>query len=215
MILHPLLIQDWRNRWNDQNMPFIFAQLSAYEKHNPWKPIALQTLKALPPRESAFAELRETQTATLNIPLTGMAVTIDIGDHSDIHPANKQDVGYRMAQEAKRLVYGCKDITSGPMFKSMQLENGRIRINFTNTGKGLLVKGDKLNCFAIAGKDGKFVWANAKLDGGSVIVWSDEVKEPANVRYAWAGFPVEPNLYNKEGFPACPVRTDMPDYLLK
>ena len=215
MVLHPLLIKDWRNRWNDQTMPFIFAQLAAYERHTPWKRIPDEYFKKLAPAESNYAALREVQTATLNVPLTGMGVAIDIGDHSDIHPANKQDLAYRMAQEAKRLVYGYKGVTSGPMFKSMKVENGKARIEFTNIGKGLIVKGGKLNCFAIAGKDGKFVWANAELDGNSVVVWSEKVKEPAHVRYAWAGFPVDPNLYNKEGFPAVPFRTDTPDYLLK
>ena len=215
MILHPLLIKDWRNRWNDQNMPFIFAQLSAFERHTPAKRIPEEYFTKLAPAETNYANLREVQTATLKVPLTGMAVTIDIGDHSDIHPANKQDVGYRMAQEAKRLVYGYKGITAGPLYKSMKIEGDKIRIEFTNIGKGLKVKGDKLNCFAIAGKDGKFVWANAKLDGNSVVVWSDKVKDPVKVRYAWAGYPVNPNLYNQEGFPACPFRTDTPDYLLK
>ena len=215
MNLHPLLIQDWRNHWNDQTMPFVFTQLAAYERHTPRKRLTDAYLSALQPRENNFANLREVQTATLKVPLTGMAVTIDIGDHSDIHPANKQDLAYRMAQEAKRLVYGYKGVTAGPMYKSMKIEGDKIRIEFTNIGKGLKVKGDKLNCFAIAEKNGKFVWANAKLDGNSVVVWSDQVKEPANVRYAWAGFPVNPNLYNQEGFPASPFRTDMPDYLLK
>ncbi|MBO5308692.1 MAG: 9-O-acetylesterase [Lentisphaeria bacterium] len=215
MNLHPLLIQDWRNRWNDQTMPFIFAQLAAFHGHKPKNRFSEEYLKKLAPGNSGYAELREVQTATLKVPLTGMGVAIDIGDHSDIHPANKQELAYRMAQEAKRLVYGYKGVTSGPMFKSMKVENGKVRIEFTNTGKGLKVKGDKLNCFAIAGKDGKFVWANAKVDGNSVVVWSEKVKEPAHVRYAWAGFPVDPNLYNQEGFPACPFRTDAPDYLLK
>ena len=215
MVLHPLLIQDWRNRWNDQNMPFIFAQLAAYEKHTPRKRLSDAYLKKLPPLDSNYAALREVQTATLNVPLTGMGVAIDIGDHSDIHPANKQDLAYRMAQEAKRLVYGYKGITAGPMFKAMKIEGDKIRISYTNVGKGLKVKGDKLNCFAIAGKAGKFVWANAKIEGDTVVVWADTVKQPVNVRYAWANFPVEPNLYNQEEFPACPFRTDMPDYLLK
>ena len=215
MNLHPLLIKDWRNRWNDQTMPFIFAQLAAFHAHRPKNPTTLEALKKLAPSEANYAALREVQTATLNVPLTGMGVAIDIGDHSDIHPANKQDLAYRMAQEAKRLVYGYKGVTSGPMFKSMKVENGKARIEFTNIGKGLKVKGGKLNCFAVAGKDGKFVWANAKLDGNSVVVWSEKVKEPAHVRYAWAGFPIDPNLYNKEGFPAVPFRTDAPDYLLK
>ena len=215
MNLHPLLIKDWRNRWNDQTMPFIFAQLAAFHAHRPKNPTTLEALKKLAPSEANYAALREVQTATLNVPLTGMGVAIDIGDHSDIHPANKQDLAYRMAQEAKRLVYGYKGVTSGPMFKSMKVENGKARIEFTNIGKGLKVKGGKLNCFAVAGKDGKFVWANAELDGNSVVVWSEKVKDPAHVRYAWAGFPIDPNLYNKEGFPAVPFRTDAPDYLLK
>ena len=120
-----------------------------------------------------------------------------------------------MAQEAKRLVYGYKGITAGPMFKSMKIEGDKIRISYTNVGKGLKVKGDKLNCFAIAGADGKYVWANAKVEGDTVVVWADAVKQPKSVRYAWAGFPFDPNLYNQEGFPACPFRTDAPDYLLK
>ena len=215
MILHPLLIKDWRNRWNDQSMPFIFAQLASFERHTPRKRLTDAYLSALQPRENNFANLREAQIATLKVPLTGMGVAIDIGDHSDIHPANKQDLACRMAQEAKRLVYGYKGVTAGPLYKSMKIEGDKIRIEFTNLGKGLKVKGDKLNCFAIAGKDGKFVWADAKLDGNSVVVWSDKVKEPAKVRYAWAGYPINPNLYNQEGFPASPFRTDAPAYLLK
>ena len=175
MNLHPLLIQDWRNRWNDQTMPFVFTQLAAYERHTPRKRLTDAYLSALQPRENNFANLREVQTATLKVPLTGMAVTIDIGDHSDIHPANKQDLAYRMAQEAKRLAYEYKGVTAGPMYKSMKIEGDKIRIEFTNIGKGLKVKGDKLNCFAIAEKNGKFVWANAKLDGNSVLVWSDKI----------------------------------------
>lgn len=215
MNLHPMLIKDWRSKWNDESMPFIFAQLAAYERHTPKKRLSDEYLRKLPPRESNYANLREVQAATLKVPLTGMGVAIDIGDHSDIHPANKQDLAYRMAQEAKRLVYGYKGVTSGPMYKSMKIEGNKIRISFSSIGKGLMQKGDKLNCFAIAAKDGKFVWANAKIDGDTVLVWADSVKEPAKVRYAWAGYPIDPNLYNKEGFPAVPFRTDQPDYLLK
>lgn len=215
MNLHPMLIKDWRKQWNDDSMPFIFAQLAAYERHTPIKRLTEKYLKNLPSRESYYANLREVQAATLKLPLTGMGVAIDIGDHSDIHPANKQDLAYRMAQEAKRLVYDYKGVTSGPMYKSMKIEGNKIRISFSGIGKGLIQKGNKLNCFAIAAKDGKFVWANAKIDGDTVLVWADSVKEPAKVRYAWAGYPIDPNLYNKEGFPAVPFRTDRPDYLLK
>lgn len=215
MTLHPLLIRDWRNKWNDHSIPFVFAQLAAFERHSPSNRLTDEYFKNLPPGESFYAALREVQAATLKIPLTGMGVAIDIGDHSDIHPQNKQEIAYRLAQEAKRLAYGYKGVTSGPMFKSMKIEGNKIRIEFSGIGSGLMQKGEKLNCFAIAAQKGKFVWANAKIDGNSVIVWSDAIKEPAKVRYAWAGYPFNPNLYNKEGFPAVPFRTDKPDYLLK
>ena len=216
MELHPLLIQDWRNKWNDQEMPFIFAQLAAFARHTPNKRLTEEQLRAGdPPTRAPYAELREVQTATLKVPGSGMGVAIDIGDHSDIHTANKQELGYRMAQEAKRLAYGYKGITAGPMFKAMKAEGNKIRIEYTNVGSGLEVRNGKLGSFAIAGKDGKFVWANAELDGNTVVVWAESVKEPVDVRYAWAGYPMDTNLYNKEGFPACPFRTDTPDYLLK
>ena len=215
MALHPLLIQGWRDAWNDQEMPFILTQLAGYQYGSPYKPFTEKYLRSIPPKKDRFAEIREVQGAMLNMPLTGMASAIDIGDHSDIHPANKQDLAYRMAQEAKRLAYGYKGITSGPMFKAMKVEGNKIRIEYTNIGSGLEVRNGKLGSFAIAGKDGKFVWANAELDGNTVVVWADSVSEPVHVRYAWAGFPLDTNLYNKEGFPACPFRTDVPDYLLK
>ena len=144
-----------------------------------------------------------------------MAVTIDIGDHSDIHPTNKQDVGLRLAKEAERVMYGMNIVSSGPMFEKMQVENGKIRIYYKNIGSGLVAKGGALGQFAIAGADGKFVWAKAAIDGGTVVVESEQIKSPAHVRYAWDTYPVEANLYNKEGFPACPFRTDEPNYLLK
>jgi sialate O-acetylesterase len=210
----PLLIKDWRNRWNDPDMPFIYAQLAAYEKHMPGNRLKLDYLKGLKPLESpGFAPLRDVQTAVLNLPNTGMAVTIDIGDHSDIHPANKQMAGFRLAKEAMRVAYGSREVTAGPMYESMSIEGDKIRIRFSNIGSGLMVKGGKLNCFAIAGEDGKYVWADAVLDGDSVVVHSPEVPAPKNVSYAWAGYPVDPNLYNKEDFPAVPFRTDPADYV--
>lgn len=215
MTLFPLLIKDWRAKWHNPTMPFVFVQLSAFERHTPRVRLVDDFWKNRQPADSNWAMLREVQTATLNVPNTGMAVSIDIGDHSDIHPADKQTLGYRVAREAERLAYDRKGVTAGPMYESMKIEGDKIRLGFTNVGQGLYVKGKKLNCFAIAGKDGKFVWANARVEGNSVLVWADSVKHPVAVRYAWAGYPGEPNLYNLDGFPACPFRTDMPDYLLK
>ena len=210
-----MLIRDWRNKWNDPEMPFIYVQLAAFQKHIPEKRLTLDFLRSFGPMQSpGFAPLRDVQTAVLNIPRTGMAVAIDIGDHSDVHPAQKQELGFRLAKEAMRAAYNSKEVTSGPMFESMTVEGDKIRINFTGIGSGLTVKGDKLNCFAIAGADGKYCWADAVVEGDSVVVSSDKVKAPCNVSYAWAGFPIDPNLYNKEGFPAVPFRTDKPDYLL-
>ncbi len=215
MTTFPLLIKDWRAKWNDPTMPFIFVQLSAFERHTPKVRLVDDFWKNRPPAESNWAMLREVQTATLNVPHTGMAVSIDIGDHSDIHPADKQTLGYRAAREAERLVYDWKGITAGPMYESMKVEGDKIRLGFTNVGRGLYVKGKTLNNFAIAGKDGKFVWANARVEGNSVLVWADSVKDPVAVRYAWANYPGDPNLYNLDGFPASPFRTDMPKYLLQ
>lgn len=214
MTLHPLLISDWRSKWGDDSMPFIFAQLAAFERHTPAKRLSMEYLKTLAPTEHGFSALREVQAATLSVvPNTGMGVSIDIGDHSDIHPANKQDLAYRMAKEAMRIAYGYKGVTSGPAFKSVRFADGKARVSFTGIGSGLVVKGGKLNCFSIAGKDGKFVWADAVLDGDIVVVSSAKVKEPVAVRYAWAPYPIDPNLYNKEGFPAIPFRSDKPDYI--
>lgn len=215
MVLHQLLIKNWRTLWNDPEFGFFFVQLAGFEKHSPKSRLPDDFWKGREPRDPAWAKLREVQTATLNVPNTGMAVTIDIGDHSDIHPTNKQDVGLRLAKEAERVMYGMNIVSSGPMFEKMQVENGKIRIYYKNIGSGLVAKGGALGQFAIAGADGKFVWAKAAIDGSTVVVESEQIKSPAHVRYAWDTYPVEANLYNKEGFPACPFRTDEPNYLLK
>lgn len=144
-----------------------------------------------------------------------MAVAIDIGDPFDIHPSDKQTLAYRMAREAERIAYGSKTVSAGPLYKSMEIKDGKVYLSFDNVGSGLVANGGELASFAIAGKDGKFVWAKAKIDGDEVVVWSDAVKEPVAVRYAWSSYPGNANLYNKEGFPASPFRTDQPDYLLK
>lgn len=194
--LFKALINDWRDAWGQGDFPFLFVQLANFMKrHNT-------------PTDETWAHLREAQTMALELHNTGMAVTIDIGDAKDIHPKNKQDVGKRLALNALAKVYG-KDIAySGPMYKSMKNEGSMMRLKFTNTDKGLKIKGSKqLNGFAIAGKDKKFVWAKAKIEGNEVVVWNSNVKNPIAVRYAWANNPIC-NLYNGAELPASPFRTD-------
>jgi sialate O-acetylesterase len=137
-------------------------------------------------------------------------VTIDIGEWNDIHPLNKMDVGKRLALAAEGIAYGEKQVVhSGPIYQSMKVRGKKVVISFTNTGDGLMVKGGgKLRHFSIAAEDKKFVWADAAIDNNTVIVWSDQIKKPVSVRYAWADNPESVNLFNKEGLPASPFRTD-------
>ena len=152
--------------------------------------------------------MRESQLKTLALHDTGRAVTIDIGAALEIHPKNKQDVGRRLARWAMRDCYGEKDIeVSGPLYAAKAVEGDKIRLRFTHTGGGLKAKGGELKGFAVAGADKKFVWAQARIDGDSVVVWNDAMKSPAYVRYAWADNP-ECTLYNGAGLPASPFRTD-------
>ena len=138
-----------------------------------------------------------------------MAVAIDLGEWNDIHPDNKKDVGERLALIAEKLAYGENIVYSGPLFQSATIDGNKITISFTNIGSGLITNdGEELSEFAIAGADKKFVWAKAKIEGDKIIVWNDDVANPMYVRYAWADNPVNPNLYNKEGLPASPFRTD-------
>ncbi len=193
--LFQAMIEDWRVRWDLDYFPFLFVQLANY-MDIPEEPV-----------EDDWAELREAQLMALRLPNTGMAVTIDIGEMFDIHPRNKQDVGHRLALAAKKIAYGQDIVYSGPIYKSMEVKNGEARISFDHVGKGLMKKGEKLTGFQIAGKDRKFHWAHAQIVGGKVYVSSDKVKEPVAVRYGWAHNP-ECNLYNKNGLPASPFRTD-------
>jgi sialate O-acetylesterase len=189
------MITDWRKAWKVGDFSFYFVQLANFMDEQPQ------------PVDSAWAELREAQTMTLSLPNAGMAVIIDVGDAKDIHPRDKQTVGYRLAQVALARDYGKKIEYSGPMYKSMKVEGGAIRLSFDHIRGGLVAKGGELVGFAIAGADKKFVWAKAKIDGNTVVVSSDSVAQPAAVRYAWADNP-KCTLYNKEGLPASPFRTD-------
>lgn len=194
--MFPMLINDWRQRWQQGNVPFLFVQLANFMETKPL------------PSESDWAELREAQTLTLSLPNTGMACAIDIGEANDIHPKNKQDVGLRLALLANKIAYKKNDIASGPVYKNHSKEGDRIRINFTNTGSGLSTRdGKNVTGFAIAGSDKKFYWAKAIREGNSIVVYSDKVSNPQAVRYAWADNP-ECNLTNVEGLPATPFRTD-------
>ena len=194
--LFPMMISDWRQRWHQGNLPFLFVQLANYMKTKPL------------PSESEWAELREAQTRTLSQPNTGMACIIDIGEANDIHPKNKQEVGRRLALIANKQVYKKDCIASGPMYKNFRKEGNRIRISFTNNGTSLSTKdGKEVTGFAVAAKDKQFYWAKAIIEGNEVIVYSDKVAEPVAVRYAWADNP-ECNLVNSEDLPAVPFRTD-------
>lgn len=195
--LQPAQISDWRKKWNIGDLPFLFVQLPNYGDHS------------YQPGESGWAMLRESQFKALSLPNTGMAVTIDIGEWNDIHPWNKHEPGRRLALLAEKIAYSENIVSSGPLFQSAQIDGNKIVISFTNTGSGLITNdGEELSEFAIAGADKKFVAAKAKIEGDKVIVSSDAVTNPLYVRYAWAESPPYPNLYNKEGLPASPFRTD-------
>jgi sialate O-acetylesterase len=137
-----------------------------------------------------------------------MAVTIDIGEAADIHPKNKKDVGHRLALAARKVAYGDTLTYSGPVYQSVQREGRALRLTFTHTGSGLAAKDGPLQGFAIAGRDQQWVWAEASIRGNTVMVRSDKIKDPVAVRYAWADNPAGANLYNQEGLPAPPFRTD-------
>jgi sialate O-acetylesterase len=160
--------------------------------------------------ETGWAELREAQLKTLSVPNTGMAVTVDIGEWNDLHPLNKEDVGKRLALAAQHVAYGDKNIVySGPIYQSMKIVGDKIVLRFANIGSGLVTKNDEpLKYIVIAGADKKFEPANAKIEGNTIVVWNPEIKKPVAARYAFMDNPQGANLYNKEGLPASPFRTD-------
>ncbi|SFE80420.1 sialate O-acetylesterase [Chitinophaga sp. CF118] len=194
--LFPLMIKDWRKQWKTGEFPFYFVQLANFKD------------KKTEPAASDWAELREAQLQTLALPNTGMASAIDIGETKDIHPKNKQEVGRRLSLIARAQVYGEKIPYAGPVYLSKQIAGKKITVSFKYTDEGLQMKnGSTLKGFEIAGADKQFHWAQAKISGEHVIVWSDEVPNPVAVRYSWADNP-DGNLYNGAGLPASPFRTD-------
>jgi len=204
--LFPAMIKNWRDDWKQGDFSFYYVQLASYGNY--MKKDSSGSPDLTSPPDSNWPRVREAQSMTLSLPNTGMAVAIDIGEAKNIHPKNKQDVGKRLALWALAKDYGFKDIIySGPLYKNMKIEGDKAKIGFEHTGTGLMVKGDSIKGFAIAGADKKFVWANAKIDGDTVLVWSEQVKNPIAVRYGWADW-ISCNLYNKEELPASPFRTD-------
>jgi sialate O-acetylesterase len=195
-----LLIRDWRMRFSNPAMPFYFVQLTSFNAAN-----------GNSNSGSTWAELRESQAAALQLPGTGMAVTIDIGDAADIHPRNKQDVGERLALLALKNTYKKPVGASGPVYKLMKMSGSSIEVDFSSAVNGLVVKGHAaLQGFEIAGADKRFYPAEAVvISGGRVKVSSASVAQPVAVRYAWADDAGNANLFNSEGLPAAPFRTDV------
>ncbi|HYO20990.1 MAG TPA: sialate O-acetylesterase, partial [Flavisolibacter sp.] len=196
--LQPALIADWRHKWNAPHAPFLYVQLPGFGD-----------MRYLP-SESQWAYFREAQLESLSVLATAMAVAIDLGEWNDIHPDRKKEVGERLALAAEKLAYGDDTVVhSGPVYQLSTIEENKIILLFTNVGSGLItIDGEGLSEFAIAGANKHFVWAKAKIAGDKVVVWSDEIKSPLYIRYAWSDFPVHPNFYHKEGLPASPFRTD-------
>jgi sialate O-acetylesterase len=187
--LFPAMIADWREKWKQGDFPFFFVQIAPFNGQPP--------------------EIREAQLLTLSkVKNTAMAVTTDVGNATDIHPAQKEPVGQRLALAARALVYGEKIEYSGPLYKEMKTKGDKAAIAFNHTGSGLMAKDGELRGFTIAGADGNFVPAKAEINGNHVIVSAEGVTKPKAVRYGWANTP-DVNLFNKEGLPASPFRTDV------
>ncbi len=189
------LVTQWRKLWNEGDFPFYVVQLAALKNvsNNPM--------------------VREQQAKILSLPKTGMAVTIDIGDPDNVHPKNKEPLGDRLSRIALANVYGRKIAFSGPIYRSMTMQDNAILLRFSKTEGGLVAKGGALKWFQIAGSDHHFVDAEAKIEGDTIVVSSPQVKDPVAVRYAWENYPEGCNLYNGAGLPAAPFRTDSWDAL--
>jgi sialate O-acetylesterase len=194
----PLMINDWRNRWRE-DFPFLFVQLASFG--------SMQGSD----KGSDWAELREAQTMALQLPNTGMAVTTDIGEVNNIHPRDKADVGARLADKALSLAYHLPGFSESPLFSSAVFNNDYAMVSFTHADSGLMVK-DKygyLRGFELAGPDHKFYYAQAVIvEGNKVKVWCSKVTQPIAVRYGWTNAPIDANLFNKQGFPVSPFRSD-------
>jgi sialate O-acetylesterase len=196
--LQPAMINDWRMKWNEPNVPFLYVQLPGFMDYS------------YLPTESQWAQFRQAQLQSLSVPNTGMVVAIDLGEWNDIHPDRKREVGDRLALAAEKLAYGENIVYSGPIYQSQQVDGNKVILSFINIGSGMITNdGEEPSEFAIAGADKKFVWAKAKIEGNKLVVWSDAIATPKFVRYAWADDPVNPNLFNREGLPASPFQIEI------
>lgn len=195
--LFPALIEGWREDWGQGEIPFLFVQLA------PFAPKAKKQTT-----ESGWAQLRETQLqASLSVPRTAMVVTTDVGDENDLHPKRKEPIGARLALAARALAYAEEVVASGPLYDSIKTHGAEVVLSFRSVGGGLVARGGALEGFTIAGRDRRFVKAEARIEGDTVVVSSPRVRLPTAVRYGWADYPVV-NLFNREGLPASPFRTD-------
>jgi sialate O-acetylesterase len=194
--LLPAMIKNWRDTFGQGDFPFLIVQIAPYQA-------IVQE-----PSDSVWAEIRDAQlNVSQNVPKTSLIVTTDVGDERDIHPRRKEPVGARLALAARAVAYGEKIEYSGPMYDGMKVHGAKATLHMTHAGGGLVAKDGPLSGFTIAGEDQKFHAANATIDGDSIVVSSDKVPSPVAVRYGWAAYPVV-NLWNKEGLPASPFRTD-------
>ena len=194
--LLPAMIKNWRDTFAQGDFPFLIVQIAPYE------PIVQE------PSDSIWAEIRDAQlNVTQNVPKTALVVTTDVGEERDIHPPRKEPVGARLALAARAVAYGEKIEHSGPLYESMKVDGNKVTLRFTHAASGLAAKDGPLSGFTIAGEDQKFHPATATIEGDTVVVSSDQVSKPVAVRYGWAAYPLV-NLWNKDGLPASPFRTD-------
>lgn len=195
--LFPAMIPQWRSAWNQGVFPFYWVQLPGYQPNS------------VTPEDSEWAELRESQSMTMELPHTGQAVTLDLGDANDLHPKNKLEVANRLARWPLVHDYGLSMPFHSPDFKDGAILGKKMKVTFDYTGSGLCTKpGTGVKGFAICGADRQWFWAKAEImDGNSVMIWSDKVKAPVAVRYEWSDNPVC-TLFTKDGLPVNPFRTD-------
>jgi sialate O-acetylesterase len=192
------LISDWRSKWNEGDFPFIVVQLANFMEEKK------------EPSESGWAEVRQAQLNTLQIPNTGLAVAIDLGEWNDVHPLNKKEVGRRLALQAVDICYREKNITpSGPLFESVKKIGDKLIVSFRYNDGLKAIRNEELKYFSIAGPDKKFVWAKARIENGKVVVWNEDILDPKFVRYAWADNPVGANLTNRASLPASPFEAEL------
>jgi sialate O-acetylesterase len=189
--IFPALIEDWRAQWHEGDFPFLFVQISSFTSN----------------ATEAWAVIREAQRRSLSVANTAMAVTIDIGDPANVHPPDKQTVGARLALAARAVAYGENVEYSGPLYRQAAPDGDGIRIWFDHTTRGLVAQGGALQGFEIAGEDGRFVNATARIDGETVVASSEQIASPKYVRYGWANAPTV-NLFNADGLPASPFTSE-------